>query len=42
MRTRRSGDSRHVILFMTTNHVRNPLKLGEECAEIYREIRMSL
>lgn len=41
MRTRRSGDNRHVILFMTTNHTLNPLKRSEECAEIYREIKMS-
>src|SRR3954469_17013285 len=41
MRARRSGNTRRVILFMATNHARNPLRLGEECAEIYREIKMS-
>ena len=36
-------DRRHVILFLAANHcLGNPLKLSEECAEIQRELKMSL
>ena len=40
--TRRLEPSTHVILFVAVNHRGgNPLKLGEECAEIQRELRMA-
>ena len=39
----RTSDRKHVILFLAANHhLGDPLKLSEECAEIQRELKMSL
>jgi CHAT domain-containing protein len=43
MRTRARAPRRHVILFLAANpHGSNLLKLSEECAEIQRELKMTL
>ena len=37
-----SAMTRHVILFLAANpHTTNPLRLGEECAAIQRELKMA-
>src|SRR5690348_13887791 len=42
MRVRPAGSKRHAILFLAANPCSsNLLKLGEECAEIQRELKMS-